>query len=88
MSLLAALAVAAAASAPPAREPESRMRIDEDDHVRIEELRVRGESRRIVVRPKTPGAKAYEIVPASGARDPSKADGRAGGERVWRIFSF
>jgi hypothetical protein len=69
-------------------EPSVQRRVSEDDHVRIEELRVRGESQRIVVKPKTAGAKEYEIEPRSGATDPSQRNRRAAGERVWRIFSF
>jgi hypothetical protein len=77
------------AAEPPASAtaPEMVRHVDEDDHVRVEELRVRGESRRIVVKPKMRGAKEYQIIPASGARDPSKG-GSSAGERVWRVLSF
>jgi hypothetical protein len=69
-------------------EPTVQRNVAEDDHVRIEELRVRGESRSIVVKPKIAGAKEYEIEPSSGANAPSQRNRRAAGERVWRIFSF
>ena len=56
--------------------------------MRIEELRVRGQTQRIVVHPKKGGA-AYEIVPADGARDLSQSTSRAGaGQRVWNLFNF
>lgn len=79
---------AAAEVAPAPAESDIERHVAEDDHVRVEELRVRGESRRIVVKPKAPGAKEYEIVPSSAARDPSKAGNSSAGERVWRLFSF
>ncbi|HEY6134299.1 MAG TPA: hypothetical protein VIW70_09990 [Rubrivivax sp.] len=104
MQSLAALVISAAAAAasspPPARaptaqptqtvpgEPTVQRRVAEDDNVRIEETRVRGESQRIVVKPKTAGAKEYEIEPSTGANDPSQRNRRAAGERVWRIFNF
>ncbi len=74
-------AIAAAAS-------NTDRRVEEDDQVRIEETRARGESQRIVVKPKTAGAKEYEIVPATGAVDPSQRHRRGTGERVWRVLSF
>jgi len=73
---------------PPAREPAVQHRVAEDDHIRVEELRVRGESRRIVVKPKAGGAREYEIMPASGATDPSQRRTNSAGERVWRVLSF
>jgi hypothetical protein len=83
-----ATAPVATAGRAEAGEPTVQRRVAEDDHVRIEELRVRGESQRIVVKPKTAGAKEYEIEPSTGASDPSQRNRRAAGERVWRIFSF
>jgi hypothetical protein len=91
----AALIVIAAAgtggeAGPPAdpREPRVERRVAEDDKVRVEELRVRGESQRIVVRPKSPGAKEYEIVPSSGAVDPSQSYRRPAGASFWRLLNF
>jgi hypothetical protein len=69
-------------------EPRVEQRVSEDDQVRVEELRVRGESRRIVVKPKAPGAREYEIVPSSGAVDPSQTYRRPPGASVWRLLSF
>ena len=60
----------------------------EDEQVRVEELRVRGESRHITVQPKLPGARPYEIVPASGALDPSQRGRRTPGTSQWRVLSF
>jgi hypothetical protein len=77
------------ASAPPGRpEPRVEHLVTEDDGVRIEELRVRGETQRIVVHPKKGGTR-YEILPAVGGRDPSQRTGRAGaGQRVWHVLNF
>jgi hypothetical protein len=88
----AAPAEAAVATAPEARtkgppEPAVRRTVAEDDAVRIEELRVRGEVKSIVVHNKFGGGSTYEIVPASGARDPSQPGGNDG-QRVWNLFSF
>jgi hypothetical protein len=73
----------------PARpEPKVERLVAEDDGVRIEELRVRGQTQRIVVRPKKGGA-PYEIVPADGARDLSQSTSRAAaGQRVWHLLRF
>jgi len=74
-------------AAPP--EPAVQRQVSEDDNVRIEEVRVRGQTQSITVRNKIRGLKGtqYEIVPASGARDPSQA-GNSNGQRVWHLFSF
>lgn len=73
-------------ASPRGGEPRVERRVSEDDHVRIEELRVRGQTQRIVVRLKN-GARGYEILPADGARDLSQ-DKRAAGQRVWSVLSF
>jgi hypothetical protein len=71
-------------------EPKVQRIVVEDDAVRIEELRVRGQTQRIVVMPRN--AAAYEIVPAAGGRDPSQNRGGqqagAGGQRVWNVLKF
>jgi hypothetical protein len=87
--LLAALLVpvgVAAADAAPAPEPAVQRLVSEDDNVRVEELRVRGQTQNITVKSKIPGVAPYQIVPASGARDPSQP-GNTAGRRVWQ-FSF
>ena len=82
--------LAAAAAEPPAPpEPAVQKSVAEDDNVRIEEVRVRGQVQSITVTSKIRGHKGsqYEIVPPSGARDPSVA-GSSNGQRVWHVLSF
>jgi hypothetical protein len=71
-------------------EPNVQRTVNEDDHVRIEELRVRGRTQRIAVQPKMPGAPAYEVLPGDGTSDAGgSADGkRSGGQRVWNVLKF
>jgi hypothetical protein len=95
--LLAALSCAFASVAaaqdvklPP--EPKVQRIVVEDEAVRIEELRVRGQTQRIVVQPKK-GAltRPYEVLPLQGGRDPSQTrNGQPGaaGKRVWQVLSF
>ena len=68
-------------------EPAVVRTVSEDDAVRIEELRVRGQTRRIVVRSKLPGAPAYEIGTATDGRDLSQ-DRRSEGRSLWQVFAF
>ena len=63
----------------------------QDKDVRINELRVGGETQSITVKP-TNGLPAYEVVPANGARNRA-IDGRDGGQgsvgsRSWKLFNF
>ncbi len=96
---LFASALAAAQGVPPSQaastdrasplEAKVQNIVTEDEQVRIEELRVRGLTQRVVVKPKN--AAAYEVVPTAGGRDPSQ--GRSGsqgaaGQRVWNLFKF
>ncbi|MBL8350554.1 MAG: hypothetical protein JNL87_09585 [Burkholderiaceae bacterium] len=68
-------------------EPNVQHIVAEDDKVRVEELRVRGQTQRITVNPKVEGAKSYEIHTRPGGSDPSK--GREGvGQSLWQLFSF
>jgi hypothetical protein len=89
LAVAAALAAAASAGATAAQAPEPRVerQVIEDDKVRIEELRVRGQPQRLVVQPKTPGVAAYEILPPDPGRDTTPAR-RGAGQRVWRVLSF
>ena len=81
-ALLAGRVHAQEATPAPARaEPKVEHLVAEDDGVRIEELRVRGQTQRIVVTPKKGGAR-YEILPAD---DRNRA---AAGQRVWHILNF
>ena len=73
-------------------EPEVRHIVVEDDHARIDELRVRSVPQRIVVTSKgLPGGTTYEIITGDGSRD--LGDGAntsrgAAGKRVWRVLDF
>ena len=75
------------APADPPAEPSVQRTVLEDDHVRIEELRVRGQLQQATVQPKMPGAKPYQIVTGKAGRDPSNGRGAAG-QRVWNVFGF
>ena len=85
--------VCAAAFAQPAPAPQTEPQaapdpaiqriVTEDDNVRIEELRVRGQTQRIVVQPKSANVRPYEIVPADA--DPARA---SAGQRVWQVLDF
>lgn len=76
-------------AAPAARSEAAVQRtVIEDNDNRVEELRVRGEVRRITVTPKN-GGKPYEIIPANGGRDlGSGASKGAAGQRVWNVLDF
>ena len=71
-----------------AAEPNVQRIVSEDDNVRIDELRVRGQTTQIVVQSKIAGGSRYEILPGEAGRDPSLQDKRGAGQRVWRLFSF
>lgn len=71
-------------------EPEVRRIVVEDDNARIDELRVRGLTKRITVHPKHFGG-AYEIQPNDPIHAPANtADGtrNSGGQRVWNVLAF
>ncbi|HOW46447.1 MAG TPA: hypothetical protein P5163_09465 [Rubrivivax sp.] len=68
-------------------EPQVQRIVVEDDRVRIDELRIRGQTRRIVVQPKLPGAPAYQIGTNTDARDPAM-DPRSEGRTLWQLFSW
>jgi hypothetical protein len=90
-----ALAQAAAAD-PPATEvrggePNVKRSVIEDDGSRIEELRVRGQARSVVITTKGPLASSYEINVGDPSREmDATADTRRGaaGHSMWRVFSF
>jgi hypothetical protein len=89
-ALLLPLCVAASAQVKEAPEPNVQRTVVQDDGARIEELRVRGQVQRIVVKPKN-GAE-YEVVAPAGGRDPSQNRANqqpgAGGQRVWNLLKF
>jgi hypothetical protein len=87
LCLVAALPALAQESQRP--EPRIERIVLQDDNTRIEELRVRGQTQKVTVKPKN--APEYEVLTAPGGRDPSV--GRAGnkdgsGQRVWNVFKF
>lgn len=67
-----------------------RLRV-EDDSVRVDETRVRGETQSITVTPKSK-LPAYEVMPATANRPPSTGardnSASTGGARVWKVFGF
>lgn len=72
-------------------EPAVTRTVIEDDGTRIEELRVRGQLRRVTVTPKGGTARSYEILTADGARETSdNVSGTRGatGKRVWNVLTF
>jgi Protein of unknown function (DUF2782) len=89
-ALLLFLSAAAWAQTKDAPEPNVQRTVVQDDGARIEELRVRGQVQRIVVKPKN--AAEYEVVAPAGGRDPSQNRGNqqagAGGQRVWNLLKF
>ncbi len=92
---LAALASSAAAQVatppvtPPTRpEPAIQRTVIEDDQVKIEELRVRGQLQRITISPKASGVRAYEIAPPDSGRDPSQPSKGISGRSLWQMWSF
>jgi hypothetical protein len=72
-------------------EPRVEVLVTEDDSVRIEELRVRGQVQRILVTPKRGAGVAYQILTGDGsnsqAAGPNATRG-AVGQRVWHVLSF
>jgi hypothetical protein len=79
--------LAGCAGWPRPTEPATERLVAEDKQVRIDEVRVRGQTQRVTVQPKGEGARAYEIVPAPGGQDPSQNKDSAG-QRVWPVLSF
>jgi hypothetical protein len=68
-------------------EPQVKRVVSEDESMRIDELRVRGITRRVLVQSKLPGAPAYEIGSASDGRDLTQ-DRRSEGRSLWQLFAF
>jgi hypothetical protein len=77
--------------APGTPEPKVERLVHEDEGSRIEELRVRGATQRIVVTPKVGTGKSYEIITGDGSRDLGEGANTsrgAAGKRVWHVLSF
>jgi hypothetical protein len=72
--------------APPANEAAATRTVVEDEAVRIEEVKVRGQVQRITVHSKLRGVAPYQIVPPNAAREPG-APGQLAGQRLWS-FDF
>ena len=70
-----------------AKDKSPDLRVVEDDNVRIEETRVRGQLQRIVVHTRLGGARSYEIIVGSPGRDLSQDRGAAG-QRAWSLLTF
>jgi hypothetical protein len=86
---IAARTALAVPAADPAPEPQVKQSVIEDDNARIEELRVRGQTQKITVKPKN--APEYEILMGDGSRELSPGPGStraAAGQRVWRLLDF
>ncbi len=86
--MAAQTAPAGAAPAAPG-EPAVQHIVVQGRDTRIDELRVRGQTRRIVVT--GAGGTRYEVIPADGLRDAPDAAGTtqgAAGKRVWRVLNF
>ncbi len=90
VALLLLVGASVSAQVKDAAEPNVQRTVVQDEGARIEELRVRGQVQRIVVKPKN--AAEYEVVPAAGGRDPSQnranQQAGAGGQRVWNLLRF
>jgi hypothetical protein len=82
-----ATAPAPAASATARDATTPTLTVIEDDGVRIEETRLRGQAQRITVQSKVGGARPYEIIVGPLGRDPSKDRGAAG-QSAWSLFDF
>lgn len=88
---IAALTGSALADPPP--EPKVERTVAEDDQVRIEELKVRGETKKVTVRNKKSKAPDYEILVNDAGRESAGGTGTGlpksgSGTRVWRVLNF
>ena len=87
MGLPAVSLLAGCASPASVTQAGTQRLISEDDQVRIEELRVRGQTLRLSVQSKGTGAPGYDILPPAAGQDLSKSRDAAG-QRVWPVLSF
>ena len=90
-ALAPAQAGADAASARDRSEPDVKRTRTEDQGSRIDELRVRGQTQRVVVTPKAPGSKPYEIIMGNAGQavpDGTGGANSAAGKRVWSVLNF
>ncbi len=74
-----------------AGEPNVKYTVIDDDSTHIDELKVRGHTQRITVKPKLTALRGYEIITGDGSRDLSDGANTsrgATGKRVWNVLSF
>lgn len=83
---LVIVAAAESAASEPAKGAVDK-RVIEDGKVRIEEVRVRGQTQSVTVTSKLPGVRAYEVIQPPLGKDPSQDKGAAG-KRTWSLFDF
>ena len=72
-------------------EPNVKHIVVEDEGSKIEELRVRGQTQRVVVTPKVGTSVPYEIIISPGGRDPfegTRSAQNASGKTVWQLMKF
>jgi hypothetical protein len=77
--------------APTRSEPNVRHTVIEDGGSKIDELRVRGQTQRLIVTPKIGTSVPYEIIVGPGGGDPLERTGgerAAVGKRVWNVLAF
>ena len=83
----AALSACALLPAPRVADAGPQRLVSEDDQVRIDELRLRGQTQRLTVQPKGGRGRPYEILqPPPGADATQHRD--AAGQRVWPVLTF
>ncbi len=74
-----------------AGEPNVKHTVIDNDSTHIDELKVRGHTQRITVKPKIASLRSYEIITGDGSRDLSDGANTsrgATGKRVWNVLSF
>ena len=85
--LVAASGMSGCALASAAGDAALQRLVSEDDHVRIDEWRVRGQTQRLSVQPKGSSTPGYDILTPTAWHDPSQSRDAAG-QRVWPVLSF
>ena len=84
---LSALSACALVPAPRQAAAGPQRLVSEDDQVRIDELRLHGQTQRLTVQPKGGSGRPYEILqPGPGADANQHRD--AAGQRVWPVLTF
>ena len=75
----------------PGIEPRIERLVQEDRNARVDELRVRGEVKKVKVHPKIIPAPDYEIIVGDASSEPvAGPSGLHGaiGQRVWQVIEF